>query len=185
MEAKNKNISNYISKNSIQIEEIMKEYTNYIYTIIRNARNNLTKEDMEEIALDVYLTIWNNQKKLDISKSMSSYIGGITKNLIKKKNRKNKINDNIEDYEEQLVDLSNIEINITESEKTTIIMNEIEKMRKEEKEIFIQYYYEEKNIKEISRKLKVTESKIKSKLFRIRKKLKKELKERGYNSNER
>lgn len=180
-----KKIENYIIKDKLQMEEIIKEYTNYIYTIIRNKNNNLSKEDMEEIALDVYLTIWNNQKKLDTSKSMSAYIGGITKNLIKKKNRKNEKNDNIDDYEKHLVDLSNIELNITEAEKKTIIINEIEKMKKEEREIFIKYYYEEKSIKEISKELKVTESKVKSKLFRIRKKLKKELEGRGYSSNER
>ena len=41
---------------------------------------------------------------------MSSYIAGITKNLIKKKYRYIKIVDNIEDYEEQLIDFNSIEL---------------------------------------------------------------------------
>ena len=51
-------------------------------------------------------------------------------------------------------------------------------------QIFIQYYYEERNIKEISKIFNISESKVKSKLFRIRKKLKKVLNGRGYGTNE-
>ena len=184
MEVKNRKIYNYMSNNILKIEDIMNDYTNYIYTIIRNSYVNLPDEDVEEIVLDVFLTIWNNQSKLDINKKLSSYIVGITRNLIKKKYRDYITNDNIEDYEEQLVDLTNIELRFSKNEKQKVILNELEKMKKEDKEIFIQYYYEERNIKEISKIFNVSESKVKSKLFRIRKKLKKVLNGRGYGTNE-
>lgn len=184
MEVKNRKIYNYMSNNILKIEDIMNDYTNYIYTIIRNSYVNLPDEDVEEIVLDVFLTIWNNQSKLDINKKLSSYIVGITRNLIKKKYRDYITNDNIEDYEEQLVDLTNIELRFSKNEKQKVILNELEKMKNEDKEIFIQYYYEERNIKEISKIFNISESKVKSKLFRIRKKLKKVLKGRGYGTNE-
>ena len=184
MEVKNRKIYNYMSNNILKIEDIMNDYTNYIYTIIRNSYINLPDEDVEEIVLDVFLTIWNNQNKLDINKKLSSYIVGITRNLIKKKYRNYTTNDNIEDYEEQLVDLTNIELIFSENEKQKVILNELEKMKNEDKEIFIQYYYEERNIKEISKIFNISESKVKSKLFRIRKKLKKVLNGRGYGTNE-
>lgn len=184
MEVKNRKIYNYMSNNILKIEDIMNDYTNYIYTIIRNSYVNLPDEDVEEIVLDVFLTLWNNQGKLDINKKLSSYIVGITRNLIKKKYRNYITNDNIEDYEEQLVDLTNIELIFSENEKQNVILNELEKMKNEDKEIFIQYYYEERNIKEISKIFNISESKVKSKLFRIRKKLKKVLNGRGYGTNE-
>ena len=184
MEVKNRKIYNYMSNNILKIEDIMNDYTNYIYTIIRNSYVNLPYEDVEEIVLDVFLTIWNNQNKLDINKKLSSYIVGITRNLIKKKYRNYVTNDNIEDYEEQLVDLTNIELIFSENEKQKVILNELEKMKNEDKEIFIQYYYEERNIKEISKMFNISESKVKSKLFRVRKKLKKVLNGRGYGTNE-
>ena len=184
MEVKNRKIYNYISNNILKIEDIMNDYTNYIYTIIRNSYVNLPDEDVEEIVLDVFLTIWNNQSKLDINKKLSSYIVGITRNLIKKKYRNYITNDNIEDYEDQLVDLTNIELIISENEKQKVILGELEKMKNEDKEVFIQYYYEERNIKEISKMFNISESKVKSKLFRIRKKLKKVLNGRGYGTNE-
>ena len=51
-------------------------------------------------------------------------------------------------------------------------------------EVFVEYYYDERSIKEISKIFNMSESKIKSKLFRVRKKLNKVLKKRGYSSNE-
>ena len=118
METKNKKISTYIVNNKIQIEELMKDYTNYIYKVICNLNANLANEDIEEITLDVFLTIWKNKEKLDIDKKMSSYISGITKNLVKKKKRNIKINDNIDNYEEGLIDLTNIELFLVEKERT-------------------------------------------------------------------
>lgn len=184
MEVKNKKIYAYIENDKMKIEEIMADYTNYIYTIIRNFNTNLFKEDIEEIVLDVFLTLWKNQYKLDINKNMSSYIGGITKNLIKNKSRQNKIILNIDDYEEQLMDLKNIEMFLIQDEKKKIVIAELEKIKQEEKDIFISYYYDDNSIKEISNNLNISESKVKIKLFRIRKKINKALKERGYSSNE-
>ena len=111
-----------MSNNILNMEDIMNDYTNYIYTIIRNSYINLPNEDVEEIVLDVFLTIWNNQNKLDINKKLSSYIVGITRNLIKKKYRNYTTNDNIEDYEDQLVDLTNIELIFSENEKQKVIL---------------------------------------------------------------
>ena len=49
-------------------------------------------------------------------------------------------------------------------------------MNKEDKEIFLSYYYDERSIKEIAIIFNFSEAKVKSRLFRIRKKLKKSFK---------
>lgn len=176
----NNKISTYIFDNKLDIENVMKDYTNYIYTIIKNTSNILSSEDVEEIILDVFMTLWKNQYKLDINKSMSAYISGITKNLIKYKTRQNKFNNsNIEEFENQIIDLANVELTVMQNEREKIISNELDLLKLNDKEIFIEYYYSQKSIKEISIMFNMTESKIKSKLFRIRKKLKKALKEKG------
>lgn len=168
-----------MNNGNLLMEKIMQDYTNYIYTIARNFSLNLSEEDIEEVALDVFFTIWKNQDKLDVAKSMSAYISGITKNLIKYKYRQNKQVANIEDYEEQLIDFSNIELILTQNETEKMILNELEKLKTEDREIFIEYYYEARSIKEISNRFRMSESKVKSKLFRVRKKLNKVLKKRG------
>ena len=101
----NQKIYNYMDGKILNIELAMKDYNNYIYKIIKNKYNNFSDEDIEEIILDVFLTLWNNQNKLDINQKMSSYIAGITKNLIKKKYRTNNNDENIEDYENTIIDI--------------------------------------------------------------------------------
>lgn len=183
MEKVNDKIYNYIKNNELKIEVIMEKYNSYIYTIINRSSIMFSKEDEEEIILDVYLTLWNNKDKLDINKSMTAYIAGITKNLILKKARQQKFLENIEEYQEKLANIQNIELDYVESQKNKIIINELEKMKKEDREIFTEYYYGERKVKEISIMFKISESKVKSKLFRIRKKLKNILKEGGYDVN--
>lgn len=184
MEIKNKIISTYIHDNNLKLEDLINDYSNYVYTIIRKSSINLSDEDTDEIVSDVFFTIWRNIEKLDYSKNISPYISGITKNLIKKKVRKTKINSNIDDYDEMLVDLSSIELCCIENEKRRIITNEIKKLKKYDKEIFLKYYYEDTSIKDIAEIYNISQSKVKVKLFRIRKKIKKILKERGYDLDE-
>lgn len=181
---KNRKIDNYFIDDILQIENLMNDYTNYILTIIRNFSINLSEEDTEEIILDVFLALWNNQSKLNRDCNMSAYIAGITKNLIKKKYKKVKYIEDIADYEEKLVSLDNIELDFTENEKNKAILDEINKMDSDDKDIFIAYYYDEKKVKEIAIMYNFSEAKVKSRLFRIRKKLKKLLKERGYSYEE-
>lgn len=180
MEVKDKKIYDYIRNNELQIEKALKDYTNYVYTIIRKACSKLPKEDMEEINLDVFLTLWKNQNKLNTNNNMSSYIAGITKNLIKQKYRFIKTNDNILDYEEHLISTLNIELIHSQNEQNTIIISELKKMKLEKRKIFLLYYYENKSIKEISSFNNLSESKIKTELFRIRKRLETALKKKGY-----
>lgn len=180
MVVKNRKIDDYFINDKLQIENLMNDYTNYILKIVRNFSINLPEEDIEEIILDVFLALWNNQEKLIRDCNMSAYIAGITKNLIKKKYKKVKDEENIEDYYEKIVSLDNIELSYSETEKNRAILEEISKMNKDDKEIFIAYYYDEKRIKEIAIMYNFSEAKVKSRLFRIRKKLKKVLKERGY-----
>ena len=80
-------IKNYINNNELNIEKIMKNYTPYLYTIIRNKNSTLSNEDVEEIISDVFLAVWKNQSKLDRNKKLSTYLVGVTKNLYNKKIR--------------------------------------------------------------------------------------------------
>lgn len=153
----------------------------YVFVIIKNSKYHFGKEDIEEIASDVFLTLWKNQDKLDINKEMASYIAGVTKNLVLKKQRniKNK-HINIDSLEYSLYDNTNLHHQTEETEKSSIVLEELMKMKAEDRNIFTSYYYYSKGIKEISKMLNIPENKVKSRLFRIRRKMKKELEKRGY-----
>lgn len=166
-------IYDYIINGKLDIEHIMREYTGYIYTVIQNKSSNFTKEDIEEIISDTYVCLWNNQEKLDINKDLSPYLSGITKNLIMKKYRTLKNHEDIEDFDEKLVASEGLELFYENQEKYKIIEKQLSQMKQEDREIFIMYYYENRKIREIARALNITESKIKSKLSRLRKKFNK------------
>lgn len=163
----------------LNIDFVMKEYTNYVYVIIKNKAISFKAEDVEEIISDVFLTLWHNQQKLDEKKDLAPYIAGITKNLIKKKFRGQKNWENFEDYEEKLLMAENIDVYSECDEQNEILLQELDKMKQEEQTIFLLFYYQGKKIREISQILKISESKVKMKLSRTRKKLIKILKERG------
>ena len=93
---------------------------------------------------------------------------------------KAKIEDNINDYENIFASENDLEIELIDNEKKQIIRMELEKLKDIDKQIFIEYYYKDKSIKKISTLFNMSETKIKSKLFRIRKRIKKSLKGRGY-----
>ena len=120
-------------------------------------------------------------KKLDINKEIKQYIAGITKKLILKKQRMiTNQNLDIEILEKSIQDNTDVYNKTEENEKTRIIMEELKNMKEEDRKIFKSYYYSSKKIKDISRELGISEIKVKSRLSRIRKKLKKELEKRGY-----
>ena len=165
----------------MELEEIINQYTNYIYTIVKNmSYGNLNKEDIEEIVSDVFFIFWKKQNRFDKSKKIEPYLAGIAKNLTRSKFRKVSIISNIEDYEDYTINSSDVSLSYEQIEKQSIIENELNSMAKEDKDIFILFYYYSKKIKEISNQLGFSEFKVKSKLFRIRKKLKSKLEEGGY-----
>lgn len=179
-----KAIKNYKNKNNINLEKVIDDYSGYVYKIIRNmVSNNISEEDIEEIVTDTFLIVWKNNEKLDDEKLMSSYIAGIVRNLVKEKLRVININGDISEYENILQDSKKIDMICEEREKISIVENTLNEMKEEDKRIFNLFYYSNMKINEIAQKLNLTEFNVKSKLFRIRKKMKKELIKGGY-SNE-
>ena len=177
----NKKIREYIFEEKLDIANIIKDFAGYVFVIIKNSKYNFNDEDIEEIASDIFLVIWQNRNKLDINKEIKPYIAGITKNLILKRQRSiTNQNINIEILERTIHDNIDVHYTAEEKEKTAIIMEELETMKDEDKKIFMSYYYLSKKIKDISKELNISEIKVKSRLSRIRKKLKKELEKRGY-----
>ena len=176
-----KKIIEYYKNNELDLEVVIDEYSGYVYKIIDNmAIQYLSKEDIEEIISDTFVVLWKNQNKLDKNKGLSPYIAGITKNLVREKSRIIKIHNDITDYENIIQDFFKIDMFCEQREKIEIIDKTVKKLKKLDIEIFELYYYSSLKYNEISKMLNISEFSIKSKLFRIRKKIKKELLRGGY-----
>ena len=180
-----KKISEYYKNNELNLEVVIDEYSGYVYKIIENmAIQYLSKEDIEEIMSDTFVVLWKNRSKLDKNKNLSPYIAGITKNLVREKSRVLKIHNDIADYENIIQDFFRIDMFCEQREKIAIIDNAIKNMKKIDIKIFELYYYSSMKYNEISNALNISEFSIKSKLFRIRRKIRKELLKGGYSDEE-
>lgn len=174
-----KTISYYNSREELDIEKLVNDYSGYIYTIIKNMVNDLlSEEDKEEIISDVLFAVWKNREKIDEAMPLKPYIAGITKNIVKnalrKKNNKVVLIDN-EEQEKYISSTINIEEMYETSETIRILEQKLNQLGKENIKIFKMYYYNNMKAKEIAQKLNITEDNVTIKLHRTRKKLKKEL----------
>lgn len=173
-----KQLEDYDKNNEIDIDQIIEDFTPYITAIINNGTDNrISFEDKEEIFSDTFFIVWKNRKKFNIKVSLNSYLAGITRNLIKEKYRKSKIVYDISDFENEPFN----SVNMYENDRELIL--DVEQKMKELKDIEIQivnlFYYSSMSIKDIARKLNISELNVKTKLHRIRKKIRKELNNGG------
>ena len=178
-----KKLKDYIEKEELNIEKVITDYSGFLYKNIKNHSYNLKIEDIEEIIADTFFVLWKNYKKMNLDDKISNYLIGVSKNILFNRLRKNKIkfnNVNLEDYKDIVKTKDDVEKLYERQDKVKSIENIVDNMDKESKEIFILFYYEQRKIKEISKILGVSESKVKTRLHRIRKKIKKELEKGGY-----
>ena len=180
-----KKIEAYKSNKDLEIEKIINEYSGYVYTIIINmSKGILSDEDVEEIISDVFFILWKNRDKLDDEKKLSSYIAGITRNLVKEKYRKLKSNLNISDYENVIKDNVDIDMIYEQRERVDAIEKIVKGLKEDDILIFNFYYYSGMKISEIAKALNISEFNVKMRLYRMRNKIKKELL-KGEDNNDR
>ena len=163
-------IYEYQKNNELELDRIMNDFEPYIRTIINNmATDKLNYEDKEEILADTFFILWKNQYK--IQSSVESYVAGITRILVKERLRKRKVTYDLTEYEHIA---SNFEIteDISENE---FITQYIKGLKEIDIKIITMFYYYSKTTKEISKELKISEINVRTRLFRIRNKIKKEL----------
>ena len=171
-----KEIKHYIKNNELDLEKIINEYSSYTATIINNmAKNSLNNEDKEEIVSEVFFILWKNKNKLDINKDLSAYVAGITRNVVKEYLRKIKVNFDIADYENSLYSYDKIDLFDNSVEEISKITKKLENMKEIDKKVFLDFYYSSKSIKNIAKEQKISEFSVKQRLYRIRNKIKREV----------
>ena len=160
--------------NQIDLDRIIDEYTPYVKTVINNmVGDNLSYEDKEEILTDTFFILWKN-KNTKIN-HFEAYLAGITRNLVKEKFKKSSITYDIEDYSNVIEIYDEIELFSDEREKLNKLEIGYKALNKQDFDILTMFYYSSKSIKDIAKTLRLSETNVKTKLSRIRKRLKKYL----------
>lgn len=162
------------------LEAVMEQYSRLVATVIYNiSKDSLTKEDVEELVADVFVTLWNNADKVREGK-LIGYICSIARTRALNKiavNRK-RVVFNIDDYDPEN------DFSIADETEKKDIHRELREIISEidlpDREILIRYYYYYQTVSQISEAMEINLETVKSKLRRTRNKIKKKLIERSY-----
>lgn len=175
----------YFARSENAIPETEKKYGAYCKTIAKNILQS--EEDAEECLNDTYFAAWNSIPPA-VPEKLSLFLGKITRNLSLNRYRKNKTQKRggyensavFEELNEVVSGNDDVEKNY-ERREVLLAMNEfLGTLSEEKRSIFICRYWYFDSMENIAKRFGKKESGIYSELERTRKKLRKYLKERGY-----
>ena len=167
-------------KDERALEEIIDQYAQYVAAIIYNiSKGSLSREDIEEVTMDVFVTLWNNAEKVQPDK-LKGYIACISKTRAKNRLASLKKSDvvDIDDYDPE--DSFSISDQTEKKDMCRELLEIVNELKEPDREIIIRHYFYYQKITSIARSLGLRADNVKVILSRTRKKLKLQLTERGY-----
>lgn len=176
---KENTIESYIVDNQLDMPRVFDEYYHYVSKIIKN-KHTIKIEDEEEMIADVFLILWKNKDRLDRKAVFTPYIAGITKRLIYRKYRELSKTMVFSQYENEMISHFNVDEIVEQKEMNDCITKNLKALGNTEYEIFKKFYYEGKKVKQIAQEMNLSNSNVKTKLHRTRKKIKEILKVGGF-----
>lgn len=174
----------YWDRNETAIQYTSEKYGHYCNTIAFNILKS--NEDVEECLNDTWMKTWNSipDERPSIFKG---FLGAITRNLAidryRRMHAKMRGDGEIELIFDEMVECvckDTPEKKLEHKELSNAINQFLEKTKAEYRVIFVRRYFYMESIKDISKKYGITESRVKSVLFRVRKELKKHLVKEGF-----
>lgn len=174
----------YIRRDQKALSESAVKYGVKLKRISFNIVKNMS--DAEECENDTYLAAWNsippNSPKHYLFSFLAKISRNISINLYNKNHRKKRYAHIVElskEMEECIPSPSDDICKIEDSELTECISKFLKELSDEERNIFVLRYWFAEPIKGVAKQFKMSESKTKSMLMRIRNKLRKYLEREG------
>ena len=128
--------------------------------------------------------LWKNRNRLEDDRKIKPYIAGIAKKLIKEKSRKKKVHFDLSNYENKIESIDEINLISEEREEISLLKDTVKQLKEPDRQILELYYYQSMKIREIAKYLNQSEFTIKQRLYRMRKRIKKEMEKKGGNRDE-
>lgn len=152
---------------------LINRYKNMVFTLSYRLLND--NQFAEELAQDVFVKAYQNLAQFKKESKFSSWLYTITYrtglNIIKK-NKSNKYTENLDHLFEVVEDNTPDSLQIMTAQEKSLDLQQSLKLLDPEDQYLIQlYYYEELSLKEIMEIVDISETNLKSRLFRSRKKL--------------
>lgn len=163
-------------KSAGALEEAVRQYSAYVIAVIRNrSRGVLMAEDQEEIASDVFVSLWRGAK--DISRGqLRPWLGAVARNRTADAMRRKRVYVPLEDA---LISLEPLWERMYESQRCEAIRSALLALSDEDREIFYRFYDLAQTAAQIAEAMQMNASTVRSRLMRGRETLRKELTEGG------
>jgi len=174
----------YLTRNELAIDKTAEKYGNYCFVISNNILKNTY--DAQECVNDTYLRAWNHIPP-EIPKNLRAFLGRIARNLsldrYKFNRTKKREGNEFEILLSELEDCLCLNIGIERELDSNLVISIINKWLfaqiEDNRIMFIRRYWYAQSIKELANYFQLSESKVKSTLFRMRKNLKNHLRKEG------
>lgn len=162
------------------LEAVIDGYSAYICTIIRNfSRGKLSVQDIDELAADVFVRLWQSRERLDRESGLKPYLSAIARNAVK--NRFRSMPPLSEDITElELPSDFDVAEHAELSEAMSCLKQGLKTLSEEDSEIFLRFYFYGEKTSQIARIMNISDSTVRSKLTRTRQKLRAYMTERGF-----
>ncbi len=160
------------------LSQLMDRYGGYVYRVIANVLLQAgTASDAEELTSDTFYAVWSHADSIS-PRNLKAYLAVTARNKAKSFLRK---------HRELPMDLDTLPLSdgITledqamEQELKQLLHKAIDKMRPQDRDIFLRYYYYMQTTQQISQLLNIPHSTVRTRLMRGRKTLKKLLIKEG------
>lgn len=148
------------------------QYAPYVSAIIHNIIGEcMDLSDVEEVASDVFVALWENRKKVYFLKG---YLGSVARNMAKNKLRSA---GNDLSLEENLVVIEGFtpDSMVEKQELSAAVRAAVMAMEHPDREIFLRFYYYCQSLETIAKEMGMNLSTVKTRLRRGRQRLKQQL----------
>ena len=179
----NKIVELFIKRDESAIKEVSFKYGNKLNNIAKNILDNIS--DAQECENDTYMDAWNSIPPNEPKEYLFAYLAKIIRNkALNYYNSRNALKRKAIIVElskelEECIAAPEVDVNISDNEVGRLISNFLRDQKEEARIIFVRRYWYVDSINDIAKMFNISESKVKSSLFRTRNKLRVYLEKEG------
>ena len=149
------------------LERVMKRYTAYVGTILRNVtRGQTTQEDLEELTADVFLALRHHAPEMR-TEHLTGYLASIARSKGYNWLRKNRpetmpIDDVV------ISDDTDVSAQAEQAELADIVQEVLAQLPEQDRELLLRFYFYRQSVREIAGEMHMKESTVKTRMYRSR-----------------
>lgn len=160
------------------LADCIRQYGAYAAAVVRAAGPDLPPQDVEELAADAFVRLWQAAGRLDLAKgTLKNYLSAICRNAARSRLRTLRPAEPLE--EDLLSGSAQAAQGLERQELERLTREALDALDAQTREIFLRFYYRRQKTAQIAREMGLTPSCVKTRLSRGRDKLRGILQERG------